>query len=278
MGGRVIGGCALAALVVVPAAILQTVVGQTIYRAVDLQAGTSRALSLSCPPGSFAVSAGISKASPGVTMLGIRLIGLRTFALRLSDPPVGLERRVTVAAACRRLQARSGSSLHLRLTPLGPLRLRVGPARFRQVRLGCPDGTVPAAAGYDLGGRGSQVILRQQTQTLRGLTFGVFNRGSAARSVSFYGSCLTVVRPPGARGARLEVQLATDTVSVQPGTQVVTRLCPRGWLSLAAGYALTPGLAIDGAAAVARAGRWSLTSTTQAPAFAQLELVCARLG
>jgi len=278
MGGRVIGGCALAALVVVPAAIPQTVIGQTVFRAVNLQAGTNRALSLSCPPGSFAVSAGISKASAGVTMLGIRLIGLRTFALRLSDPPVGLERRLTVAAACRRLQARSGSSLHLRLTPVRPLRLRVGPARFRQAHLACPDGTIPAAAGYDIGGPESQVILRQQTQTLRGLTFGLVNRGTAARSVSLYGSCLTVVRPSGASGARLEVQLVTDTVPVQPGSQVVTRFCPRGWLSLAAGYAVPPGLALDGAAAVARAGRWSLTSTTRQPAFAQLQLVCARLG
>ena len=54
--------------------------------------------------------------------------------------------------------------------------------------------------------------------------------------------------------------------------------CPSGWLSIAAGYALPSGLEVDGAAALGRAGRWSLTNSFRKPLLAQLQLVCARLA
>ena len=155
------------------------------------------------------------------------------------------------------------------------MKLRVPATGLKQTRFTCPSGTVPAVAGFDLG---SDLSVRKATQDLHVFTFGVFNSGSAPRSASFYASCLTVVRPAGARAAQLQVSLATDTVPVHNGTQVVTRLCPRGWLSLAAGYDVPVGLQLNGAAAVARTGRWTFTNTAQKPVLAQLQLACARVG
>jgi hypothetical protein len=157
-----------------------------------------------------------------------------------------------------------------------PLRVRV-PSGQKQVHLDCPRGTVPAAAGFDLG-RSPALALRRQTQTLRSFVFGVVNHGSAARTVSFHGSCLTLVRPPGTGGLQLHVSLTTDTIDVRPGAQVATRACPRGWLALAAGYSLPPGVTLGGAAVGLRNGRWSVTSAADHPVPAQVELVCSRLA
>ena len=155
------------------------------------------------------------------------------------------------------------------------MKLRVPANGLRQTRFTCPSGTVPAAAGFDLG---RDLGVRKATQDLHVFTFGVFNWGSAPRTASVYASCLTVVRPAGARVGQLQVSLGTDTVPVHNGTQVVTRLCPRGWLSLAAGYDVPIGLHLNGAAAVARTGRWTLTNPTQKPVLADLQLACARVS
>jgi hypothetical protein len=267
--------CAAAALIVIPSATPQTVVGRTVVRALALPTGTAKSLSISCPAGYFALSAGASRTGAGVTALTDRPLGLRTFSLRLSNSG-DADRRVTVAAACRRVRPAGKRAPYLKLATRRRVRLRVSTASLGQTHLTCPSGTVPAAAGFDAGRR--DVTVREETQDLHTLSFTAYNRGTAARSISFYGSCLTVVRPAGASPAQLQVSLATDTVPIPTGSQVVTRTCPQGWLSLSVGYSVPAGLDLNGAAAVGRTGRWTLTNAAQKPLLAQVQLACARLS
>jgi hypothetical protein len=209
-----------------------------------------------------------------VTSLADRPLGLRTFLVRLSNRGDS-NQRVTVAGACRRVRAAGKGAPYLKLANRRRMTVRVAPASLRQARLTCPSGTVPAAAGFDTGR--ADVTVRQETQDLHVFSFAAFNGGTTARTVSFYGSCLTVVRPAGTRAGQLQVSLATDTVPVTSGSQVVTRVCPRGWLSLSVGFSVPAGVELNGAAAVGRTGRWSLTNATQNPVVAQVELACARI-
>ena len=275
MGRWIIVGVATAALVVVASATAHVVVGRTVFRAADLPVGATKALSVSCPKGYFALSAGTSRAGEGISQLEARPLSARRFAFRLANAG-DLDQRVTVAAACRRVRATRGKAPYLKLTARRRVTIRVAPAGLRQARFTCPSGTVPVAAGFDLGR--SKLSVRQETQDLHVLSFGVFNGGAATRAASFYGSCLTVVRPAGASAAQLQVSLATETVPIHTGTQVVTRVCPSGWLSLAAGYSLAAGVELNGAAAVGRTGRWSLTNPAQKPVLMDLQLACARLS
>ena len=274
MGRWVIAGIAAAALIVVASATSQVVVGRTAFRVVAVPAGATKTVSASCPSGYFALSAGASRSGEGISELAVRPAGLRTFSFRLANTG-DLDQRVTVAVACRRVRSGGSKAPYLKLAARRRVTLRVPASGLKQTRFTCPSGTVPAAAGFDLG-RG-KLSLRQETQDLHVLTFGVFNPSSVPRTVSVYGGCLTVVRPAGSRATQLQVSLATDTVPIHNGTQVVTRVCPRGWLSLAAGYDVPVGLELNGAAAVARTGKWSLTNPAQKPVLAQLQLACARL-
>ena len=277
MGRRVIAGFALAALIAVPSATPQIVVGQTVVRTADIRPGVTRSLVVACPRGYFAVSAGVYRPVDGANTLSIRSSSLRAFAFRLGNPPANPGGRVAVAAACRRVRAGRGAVPYLRLKTLKPLTVRVGPSGQRQVHLGCPPKTVPAAAGFDLGRAGATLALQSQTQTLRAFTFEVLNRGAVARTVSFHGSCLTLVRPAGARAEQLQVRLETASVQIHAGSQVVTKSCPRGWLSLATGYSLPPRVTLNGATAALRRGRWSVTSKPGGTELATFELVCSRL-
>jgi hypothetical protein len=277
MSRWVIAAFALAALVVVPSAISQIVVGKTVVRTAELRPGATRSLVVSCPRGYFAVSAGVYSPVDGANTLSIQSRSLRAFTFRLGNPPANPGGRVAVAAACRRIRAAGGTVPYLQLKPLKARTVRVEPSGRRQVQLVCPPRTVPAAAGFDLGRAGATLALPSQTQTLRAFTFEVVNRGTAARTVSFHGSCLTVVGPAGARGGQLQVRLATSTIPMHPGSQVVTKRCPRGWLSLATGYSLPPGLTLNGATAALRQGRWSVTSRPGSQELATFELVCSRL-
>jgi hypothetical protein len=275
IGRWLIAAFAAAALIVVASATSQVVVGRTAFRAVKVSAGATKTVSVSCPAGYFAVSAGAAKSGEGIKELQAKPLSLRTFAFRLANRG-GLDQRVTVAAACRRVRAARGKVPYLKLVSRRRVTVRVAPAAERQARFTCPSDTVPAAAGFDLG-RGN-LSVRQQTQDLHRLTFTVSNNGTTAKTVSLYAGCLTVVRPAGARATQLQVSLATDTVPLPNGSQVVTRLCPRGWLSLAAGYSLPAGVELNGAVAVARTGRWSFTNSAQKPVLAQLQLACLRLS
>ena len=274
MGRWVIACFAAAALVVVVSASAQVVAGRTAFRRVALPAGATKSLTVSCPAGYYAVSAGTATAGAGINELEARPVSLRRVAFRLAN--AGDPQRVTVAAACRRVRAPGRSAAHLKLSALRRVTVSIAATSQRQARLTCPSGTVPAAAGFDLGH--GNLSVRQQTQDLHVLTFSAFNPGTVPRRVSFYGSCLTVIHPTGSRGARLQVSLATDTVPIPSGSQAVTRVCPRGWLSLAAGYSVPEGVELNGAAAIGRTARWSLTNPAQKPLFAQLQLACARLS
>ena len=265
--------CAAAALIVVASATSQVVVGRTVLRAVKVPAGAARSVAVSCPAGYFAVSAGPSRAGEGIRELEARPLSVRKFAFRLANAS-DVDQRVTVAAACRRVRAVGSSTSYLKLATKRRVTLRVAPSGQRQARFTCPSGTVPAAAGFDLG-RGLSV--RQETQDLHVLTFAASNTGAAPRNASFYASCLTVVHPAG-HPAQLQVSLATDAVPLHSGSQVVIRVCPSGWLALAAGYSLPAGVELNGAAAVGRTARWSLTSPVQKPLLAQLQLACARVA
>jgi hypothetical protein len=275
MWRRVITACALAALVVVPSASPQVVVGRTAFRAVLLPAGAVKALSIACPRGYLAVSSGAAEVGAGVTVLEDRPLGARTFRLRLLNGADAAQ-RATAVASCRRVRYSGRKSPYLRLSALRHVTVTVAPSTQRQAHLTCPSGTVPAAAGFDLGR--SNLVVQQETQDLHVLTFAVFNGGMKARAVSFYGSCLTVVRPAGAPATQLQVSLATDTVPIHNGSQVVTRICPAGSLALGVGYSLPVGIELNGAAAVARTGRWSLTNSAEKPVLAQLQLACTKLS
>lgn len=274
MGRWVLGILTAAALVVAVSASAQVVSGRTAFRSVALPTGATKSLTVSCPAGYYTVSAGTATAGRGITQQAARPVSLRRVAFRLANG--GDPQRVTVTAACRRVRSPGGGSSHLKLNARRRVTLTIAAGSQRQASLKCPSGTVPAASGFDLG-RGD-LGLQQQTQDLHALTFAAFNHGNAARKVSFYGSCLTVVHRSGSRGAQLQVSLATDTVPVTSGSEVVTRVCPRGWLSLAAGYSVPAGLDLNGAAAIGRVGRWSFTNPAQKPLLAQIQLACTRLG
>src|ERR1043166_2397005 len=200
MGRWAIAAFAAAALVAVPSATPQTVVGRTVSKSFVLRAGATKSLSIACPRGYFALSAGASKAGDGVAALAVRPLGLRTFGFRLSNAGKAGQ-RVAVVAACRKVRSAGAKRPYLRLKTLRRVTMSVPAAAQRQAHFTCPSATVPAAGGFDVG-RGD-LSVRQETQDLHMLSFGVFNHGQTARTASFYGSCLTVVRPPGARGAPL---------------------------------------------------------------------------
>jgi hypothetical protein len=215
----------------------------------------------------------MSRAGQGISALRARPLSLRGFAFKVANA-ADLDRRVTVAAACRRVRAAGSKGPYLKLAARRHVTLDVAGSSRRQTQFTCPSGTVPAAAGFDLG---RNLNVRRETQDLHTLTFAVSNEGTAPRKASLYASCLTVVRPSAARATQLQVSLATDTVPIHSGSQVVTRLCPRGWLSLAAGYSVPDGVELNGAAAVGRTARWTLTNPAQKPVLADLQLACSRL-
>src|SRR2546422_1790755 len=150
MGRWIIVALAAAALVVVGSATSQVVVGRTVFRAADLPAGATKVLSVSCPAGYFALSAGAARAGDGINELEARPLGVRRFAFRLANAG-DLDQRVTVAAACRRVRATGSKAPYLKLTARRRVTIRVAPSSLRQARFTCPSGTVPAAAGFDLG-------------------------------------------------------------------------------------------------------------------------------
>jgi hypothetical protein len=242
---------------------------------VRVPAGATKTASVSCPAGYFALSAGAARSSQGISELEARPLSVRRFAFRLANAST-LDQRVTLAAACRRVRAGGDKAPYLKLAARRHVTLKVAQSGHRQARFTCPSGTVPAAAGFDLGN--GKLSVRQKTQDLHVLTFTVSNAGAAARNASFYASCLTVVHSGGTRAAQLQVSLATDSVPLPNGSQVVLRLCPKGWFSLAAGYSLPAGIELNGAAALGRTARWSLTNPAQKPVLADLQLACGRIN
>jgi len=287
MGRWVIALIAVAAFVAVPSATPQVVVAQTVFHTAGLPSNAITGFNVTCPPGSVAVSGGVSSVAPGVTTLSIRPFGVRTYAFRFGNPVTNPHQRVTVAVSCRRIRVRVGTTPYLKLKSLKLRPFTVKPASQKAASLSCPPGTVPAGTGFELDptrakavGRfsGTTLSVRRQMQTLHSVAFILRNRGSRARPVALYVTCLTVVRPRGASSERLIVKIVTDTTPVHPGTQAVKHACPSGWTALATGFAIPGSIAMDGSAAIGRAGKWSLSNRADSTALADLQLLCGRLG
>src|SRR2546430_5380251 len=101
MGRWFIAALAPAALIAVPSAIPQTVVGRTVLRTIELRPGSTKAFALTCPPAYVAVSGGVYRPAPGVATLSIRSTGPRSFLFRFRSPPSNSVRLAANAVSCR---------------------------------------------------------------------------------------------------------------------------------------------------------------------------------
>ena len=277
---------AIAGALFVASAAASVVLAHTVFRSAGLPAGAVRALTVTCPRGYVAASGGVSRAARGVEVLRARPSGPRAFAFRLGNPVSSSARRVGVSVACWAIRAPAGPDIALR--QIGPSVLSIAPHSQRATSLACPSDTGPAGAGVDLapgvqgqaaGFTGTQLSVRSMTTSLRGFSYVIRNSGANARTVAVSGNCITVVSSPGAPRAQLGFKVTTFRSLFRPGRRSTTRACPLGWRSLATGYSLpSPSLSLEGAAAVAGAGRWWVTNAGGAPTRLVLQLVCARLA
>ena len=285
MDGRVMALVAVGSGLVAAAAWAQTgqvVSGPTVFASHRLPADAITGFTAACPRGYLALSGGVSKPAPGVTLLSVRPAGTRALTFRFGNPAGNDATRVTVAVACR--TARGGPVL--RLTPV-KTKVVVRPGASVAGMLRCPANTTPAGSAVDLDpGRarsvgsfeGAKLSARASTASLRAFAFRVANADSRAHDVVVQGSCVTVLLAPGVSRARLSTEITTSSVAVAPGSQHVVRACRAGWTALGAGYALSTGsVRVDGAVTLGARGSWWLRNTAGAPLTAQLQLVCARL-
>ena len=287
MGRWVIAFIAGAALVAVPAATSEVVVARTVFQSATLRSDAVTGFTVTCQPGYFALSAGVSAPAHGAPTLSIRPLGLRAYAFRFGNPATNPARHVTAAVACRKVRPRAGATPYFRLRPLRLKPLKLGGGSQRSTSIGCPPGTVPAGAGYDLApvraqGRkhfaGVALSVRSLTRSIHGFSFSLRNDAAKMRTAVLYGTCMTLVRPPRAANEWLHVRILTASADVQRGTHVAKQSCPRRWTAIAVGYALRSGVSVDGAVALATSGRWSLRSESGAPPPVDLQLACAQLG
>jgi hypothetical protein len=278
MGTRAGAIWIVAAAIVVPSALAQVVLAPMVSHRTGIPAGATRAAVVTCPGGHVAVSGGVSAGAAGVALLRAAPAGRNRYSFLLANPAGNGGRRATVSVACRKLRARRGAQFVLRR--LGPRSLRVAPGQQRAVGLACPVNTLPGGSGYDLGRGGAGLSVRRITESLRGFSFAVRNSSSSARTAVLSANCITVLSGPGAAREQLRVAVATSGGKVDPGgRRTITRRCPRGWFSLAAGYSLpAPSLSLEGAAAVSRGGRWTVMNAGKASARVVLQLACGRLA
>jgi hypothetical protein len=289
MSTRVITLLAVFGALAVGAARAQVVLAPTIFHTADLPSNAITNFIVACPPGHVAVSAGVFRPAPGTTLLASRPVTLRAYSFRVGNPVKHARQHVTVSNACRKVRAPGSAPLVLRLRLLRTRLVNVPPGTTGSASLTCPAGMVSAGSGEDLDpqrrakgflpGFGTHLSLRRATASARSFSFAVRNSGSTSLSVVLYGSCVTVVRQPGNPRERLHIRITTFTETVHPGPQTIVRRCPRGWVSVAAGFALhSPLTSLTGAAAVGVGGRWSLVSDARGPAAVDLQLSCARLA
>ena len=278
--------CAAGALVAVPAAISQVVLAPTVYHSASLPSDSIRTFTVTCPAAYFAVSAGVSKAAPGVTTLSLRPASARAFVFRFGNPSTNPDRTISVAVACRKIRALSGKP-RLKLVRLKTKPVLVPAKGQKLVVIQCPNGTVPAGGGVDLAPRrgkalagfgGSPLELRSQSSDLKRFGFDVRNTDSKPHAAVLYGNCVTLVQPAGSEPGRLQVKVTTRTTPVQPGLHTFKRSCLSGWVALATGYTLAPKLTLGGSAAVGRAGKWTIANGGVGQVLAQLQLTCVRLA
>jgi hypothetical protein len=285
MGRWVIALVVVAAALAAPPSLAQGVLAHSVFRAADLPSNAITTFTVVCPAGFFAASGGISSPASGVTTLGIRPRGVRSYVFRFGNPVTNPDQQVTVAVACRKFLIKGA------VTPkLVPFRVKVTarPRKLTAADFKCPPQTAPTGWGADIApvrsqryvpGPAARLSVRKASMSLRGFSFSIWNAGRSARPVTLYGTCLTVLRRSGAARERLHVRITTFRTPLRAGNQRVIDRCPRGWLSLAAGYALRSSLTeIRGAAALGARGRWWVASDAGGGATADLQLVCARLS
>jgi hypothetical protein len=264
----------MAALVVAPAALPRNGTASRVVRFVNVPAGAAKTATVSCPAGSVAASAGVQ--SPGMTRtLAIRPPGARAFAIRLSNSGANPPQRTSVAVSCLRLPS-GVDAPHFQARQVHSKRLAVPAGGQKQASLGCPSGTLAAGAGFDFSG--APLELRRSTRTLNRFSFTVRNGGGRAWTAVLYGTCLTLLRPPGSRHVSLRERVITTTTPLPPGDQTVNQACPSGWFGLATGYSLPPSGTVSGSVALPAGGRWTLTNPLTKPVLADLQLACGRVA
>jgi hypothetical protein len=287
MGRWVIALAAAGVVLVAAAARAQTdqvVLAPTVVVSHDLLSNAITGFTVTCPPGYVSVSAGVSRPGPGSTLLSVRPVGLRAFTFRFGNPATNDPTRVTVAVACRKTRP-PGPVLLLK-----PVKTRVivRPRTQKSGTLACPPHTTPAGAAIDLEpGRaksvgsfvGTALSVRSTTATLRAFQFRIGNAGTRAHDVVMNGMCVTVLLAPEVERVKLSTTISTYTSVIAPGRHHVRHRCRSGWISLGAGYGLTPGPArVDGAAALATSGAWWVRNTADSPLTARLQVICARVA
>ena len=286
MGRRVIALVAVGIGLAAAAALAQAdraVLGPTVYASHNLPSDAITGFTVTCPPGYFALSAGVSSPGSGSTLLSVRPLGLRAFTVRFGNPATSDVTRVTVAVACRK----SNGGPVLRLKPV-KTRVVVEPGQMKSGTLTCPPHTTPAGAAIDLDpGRaksvdsfsGAALSLRASTASLRAFQFRIANAGDRVHDALVQGNCATVLFTPDVGPAQLRTKISTYTNVIAPGRHHIVRRCPSGWTAFGAGYALTSGsVRIDGAAATGAKGSWWVRNTADSPVTARLQVICARLG
>lgn len=288
MGRWVIGPVAVVAGLAAPSSPAQVVLAPSLFRSHDVPSNAITTFSATCAPGYVATSAGIADPAPGVTVLGIRPNGIRAYTFRFGNPATNEDQRVTVVVACRKINSPAGKPrLTLKQRPVR-FRAKVAPGKTSSFEFVCPSSTAPAGTGFDRAppsrgqgyspGAAAAINIRKAAMNLDGFSFVVSNGGSKAREVVLYGNCLTVIRPSDTLPERLAVKVTTFRDSTAPGTRRIVHACPKGWISLAAGYAVrSPLHTVVGAAAIASGGRWSVENDGRAAATVDLQLVCGAL-
>lgn len=286
MGRWVIALVAVAAGLAAPSSLAQVVLSKSVFHTANLPSDALTTFTVTCPRGYIAGSAGISTPAPGVTLLGIRPAGARTFTFRFGNPVTNPDQQVTVVVSC--LKFASKMPIRLKVSPV-QLKVTVAPSRPNSAALLCPPDTSPAGWGEDIApvrsgqgylpGAAARVSLRKVSMDLGGFSFSLRNSGTKAQSVTLYGTCVTALRSPEASRERLHVRITTFRTPLQPGNRRIAESCSTGWVSLTAGYALrSPLTTIDGVAAIGTGARWWVASDAEGQTTVDLQLVCARLG
>jgi hypothetical protein len=272
MGRWVTALFATAAFAAVPVAMSQSNSARSVLRSVLLPPNAQKHVSLSCPAGAVAASAGVKSPGRRTVTLGIWWSGARVADFRVANGR-GSPQRITIAATCLGLPG--GSGARYRLTRLKKTTVVSGSAE-QHVALACPRGTVAAGAGFDLSNGSLKV--RRQMRSPSAFSFTVRNGGSRPIPAVLFGTCLTVVVSPGAPPVSLYARVITATTRVQPGAHSLGRACPRGWFGLATGYSLPPAVTLGGSVAISGGGRWSLLNDGSSQALVDLQLDCGRIG
>jgi hypothetical protein len=274
LGRWIVTLTAVAALVVVPSALPKGASARSVARSLTLAGGAVKNSTVRCPRGWVAASGGVRAAGDGTATLAIRPAGGSAVSVRITNPAGNPTQRVTVAATCLGLPA-GRSAPYYRASHV-QRRISVPGRAQKKAGLRCPTGTVAAGAGFAVSSPVVQV--RESTRTVNRFSFTVENDSARARPAVLYGTCLTLVRPPGARSVRLNVRVITATTPLPPGDRTAIEACPHGWFGLGTGYSLPASVTLTGTVALPGGGRWTLTNGNNKPVLPDLQLACGRVG